>query len=271
MSDTRLASVKVKPNARTRWQKFARQILRNGGCNRQYTRNLKKHFNFLVRPYKPCGHEYVADTLTDFNGVYVDTFGLLESWLPAVTYSKVIESLVDYGVVDNATQAVAEYNRRRAERPEQFVGQHIIVLQPIGKNYGFRWHKNGGYYGAAPVCHEYFDDETVEGLEMVYVYNIIQIQNEKEDDYGNVESWNLGGYREQSIRKLRNLGLTGLAEKAKKCNYVYTGDATCELRKEDGEWHVFQLERADDRVIAKNVDQEWFDAGLTDADKVYPW
>jgi len=174
-----LANVTVMPGQRTKWQKWFKQRvkdMRKEKMEPEFTNDakfLKKHFNFLLKPYSPCGLEYVPDTSTNFKGVYIDYFGMAENWLQAVTYSRVAESLLDFGCVDNASQAIEIYNKRFGDRG-LLEDSHIILLLPIRRG-GFRWHKNGGYLGKAKTCCEYFDDEPDEKLQMVYLYNVIKI------------------------------------------------------------------------------------------------
>ena len=264
-----LISISIRPGARTRWQKYWRNALHDADISgkrwkefRDDRRNNKNHFNMVLRPYKPCGLEYAKDTETDFRGVYVSGFPYVENWIETITYNKVIDHLVDYGNADNASQVLAEYASMSARYPERFVGNHIILLQPLLKEThgGYRWHKNGGYIGEAPVCNEYFGDEA-DDLKMVYQYHVIQVSNPKEEDFGDVEAMNLG--RIEGIRKLRVMGLTNLAKLAKQYGYVFVEDSGCTIGDEKTEMYFeFEYDDFDNLIDVVAKDYSYSDKGL---------
>ncbi len=133
----------------------------------------------------------IADTRSDFTGVYVmsnaNTHFALKNFTDyqedkSIYKSKTVTPLVihNYGVCDNASQALDMYDRIvkesvSGEAKEQMNGEFIIRLMPVFRKYneGWRWHKWGEYIGVQkPEC-EYIGDET--NVDMVYAFHIYKI------------------------------------------------------------------------------------------------
>ena len=136
----------------------------------------------------------ICDTRTDFTGVYVSHNPNTHLELPTFTDYKTDNSLYggnritpllmyEYGVCDNASQALDVYDRIIAESvsdeaKEQMNGEFIIRLTPIFSKYneGWRWHKWGAYVGVQNPEYEYICDEP--NIDMVYAFHIYRIVKE---------------------------------------------------------------------------------------------
>lgn len=150
----------------------------------------KKHpftFDKVFTPYVPTGDEYTPDTMTKFTGVYVFNGYGEEQAINWLTKTRTLETLVDYGNVDNATQAIECFNEHLKWRTEYGLkesGNYVILLRPMRRDRvhtfeeamgTYRWHKNGGYSGKANVRSEYFLDEPDERLKLVYSYTVCRV------------------------------------------------------------------------------------------------
>lgn len=176
-------------------QKSRKQYLRNAvdRSDQKWATERKKHwkthpfrFDSIFKPYKPCGEEYTPDTMTNFTGVYLFSGYDEKQAIDDLTKTRCLESLVDYGCVDNASQAIECFNKTLKDFNEYYNehGNYVILLYPMRRDHvysfeeamgTFRWHKNGGYYGKANVCSEYFLDEPDEKLTLVYVYTVCKV------------------------------------------------------------------------------------------------
>jgi hypothetical protein len=143
-------------------------------------------FEYVFKPYTPCGDEYVPDTMTDFTGVYLFAGYDEKQAIDGLTKNRCIEDLVDYGCVDNASQAIECFNEHFKYLHEEYgeKGNYVILMRPMRRSHvhtfeeamgTFRWHKNGGYSGKANVCSEYFLDEPDERLTLVYTYTVCKV------------------------------------------------------------------------------------------------
>ena len=159
--------------------------------SKKQAKQMPATFKQVFIPYKPCGMEYVADNMDDFTGVYICQSFSDEWAINLLTNTHVLESLVDYGCVDNASQAIRCFNEH-LERMKAFQevcgdkwrGNFVIIMTPhyrdrvydyedaIGT---FRWHKNGYYSGKANVRCEYFLCEPDEKLKMFYCYTVYRV------------------------------------------------------------------------------------------------
>ena len=175
-------------------EKLAKQVLKHrlrdveDRDDQQFSNEMRKYakrhpfkLNTVFKLYTPCGEEYVQDTETNFTGVYLcnNTYDA-EIAINALSNTKVLETLVDFGCVDNASQAIGCF-KKYVKQP----GSYIIIMTPLKRDrvyspneaYGtFRWHKNGGYAGKANICSEYFLDEPNEKLMLVYQYEVIKVR-----------------------------------------------------------------------------------------------
>ena len=86
---------------------------------------------------------------------------------------------VDYGVCDNATQAINHYNNLLKEHILSEDKKYLISLHRIYKGNepecgGWRWHKHGKYIGVQkPTC-EYIYDE--KDIDLVYCFTILELK-----------------------------------------------------------------------------------------------
>lgn len=150
----------------------------------------KKHpfkFERVIEPYKPTGDEYVPDTAKDFTGVYLLNGYDEEMVINMLSNQRCVKTLVDYGCVDNATQAIENFNsylKLMSGFGHEIKGNYVIFMRPMRRDRvytfeeamgTFRWHKNGGYSGKANVCSEYFLNEPDEKLKLVYTYTVCKI------------------------------------------------------------------------------------------------
>lgn len=155
-----------------------------------YKHHLKKHpftFNTTLKPYTPDAESYTPDTRTDFTGVYFCDFYDDKTAINSLTSNHVLESLVDFGCVDNASQAIEAFEDhcRFAEKTGYPIkGNHVIIMKPMRRDRvysyeeamgSFRWHKNGGYLGKADSRSEYFLSEPDERLKLVYLYTVLKV------------------------------------------------------------------------------------------------
>lgn len=168
--------VNLKPNKRagTVLQKRKKSI------KRAYPdeKGIPVRFDNVFLPYKPNGLEYVPDDSDNFTGVYIFWLQNASTWINALSTTTALESLVDFGNVDNASQAIREFVKLGIK------GNHVILMHPIRRkrvytneeSWGtYRWHKNGGYAGKANVCCEYFREEPDERLKQVYLYEVYRV------------------------------------------------------------------------------------------------
>lgn len=159
--------------------------------SKKHAKQMPEKFNQVFIPYKPCGMEYVADNMDNFTGVYICQSFNAEYAINDLTNTHVLDSLVDYGCVDNASQAIRCFKDRIEHMrsiPELYGetcrGNFVIIMTPhyrdrvydykeaIGT---FRWHKNGYYSGEADVRCEYFLCEPDEKLKMFYSYTVYRV------------------------------------------------------------------------------------------------
>lgn len=124
----------------------------------------------------------VKDFCSAIKGVYIVELNS-EGYLERLVTPKMKEEkerhlyFHGYGVCDNASQVLLEYNKLLCEGLISKNNNHIITLTPIFKNEhtGWRWHKWGKYIGVQERKHEYLIDE--EDIEMVFVYNIQEMED----------------------------------------------------------------------------------------------
>lgn len=144
-------------------------------------------YDAVLKPYSPCGEEYVPDTTNDFTGVYLVYGYRDEDIINDLTKNHCIKSLVHYGNVDNASQAIKRF-KEHLETMKEFgydtSGNYVIFMHPMWRDRvytweeamgTYRWHKNGGYSGKANVCSEYFLSEPDEKLKLVYNFTVCKV------------------------------------------------------------------------------------------------
>lgn len=123
----------------------------------------------------------VPDTIFDFTGVYITDLNP-EGYLSRLVTPHLInnkERLLyfhGFGVCDNASQAIKEYERL-LENGVSRNKKHIIVMVPIFKkdNNNWRWGKWGKYIGIQNKTTTYLGDE--EDIEMIYFYKIEEVED----------------------------------------------------------------------------------------------
>jgi hypothetical protein len=177
-------------------QQMHKAILRNteGHSDQLWAAEQKRYwekhpFNYdaVLKPYSPCGDEYAPDTTNDFTGVYLFYGYREEDVINYLTKNHCLKSLVDYGNVDNASQAIKHF-KENLEAMKEFgldtSGNYVILMHPMRRNRvytweeamgTYRWHKNGGYSGKANVCSEYFLSEPDEKLKLVYSFTVCKV------------------------------------------------------------------------------------------------
>lgn len=153
---------------------------------KKYWKTHPFKFDSVFKPYKPCGDEYTPDTMTSFTGVYLFYGYDEEQAINELTKTRVLKSLVDYGCVDNASQAIENFNKMLKWLNESYGehGNYVILMYPMHRDRvytfeeamgSFRWHKNGGYLGQANSRSEYFLSEPDERLKLVYSYSVYKV------------------------------------------------------------------------------------------------
>ena len=128
----------------------------------------------------------IKDIYSGFKGIYIADLNSEHS-LERLTFSKIVDIMHtnrdlywrNYGVCDNASQAIDYYNNLISERIINDKDNFIIMLVPIFKegqpsSGGWRWHKWGPYIGVQNPRHEYLYNE--EDIEMIYCFSIIQVE-----------------------------------------------------------------------------------------------
>lgn len=126
----------------------------------------------------------VKDTAADFTGCYISDLNC-EGYLERLATMKLVDPMKNrkfyhrnYGVCDNASQAIKYYERLVSEDIVSPSDNFVILLTPIfKKNYssysGWRWKKWGPYVGIQNPTHEYIADEP--DIDVVFVFMIYQV------------------------------------------------------------------------------------------------
>lgn len=128
----------------------------------------------------------VKDTLTNFDGVYMNAqLECIDDYInekikdnnPFYIGEKF--GVCEYGVCDNASQAIDHFKNIEKERGIDF-GNCVLCLRPIVKKNqpadgGWRWHKWGPYIGVKhPEC-EYIYDEG-DDINFVWCYHLYGVE-----------------------------------------------------------------------------------------------
>lgn len=190
-----LVNLSPNPRARVKAERRYKRMLRMiSSRSDQFAKHMREAFKMfrkmysfknLFRPYTPSEWEYTKNNPNeDFTGVYITFDGnLVEDSINFWTMQHAPDSCARenyesgdvwyaYGLCDNASQAIQYYKDMKAAG--RFPGNHVIILDVMGRGIGWRWHKWGSYIGNFNPCCEYFDDE--EGIEAVYAFHIYRIK-----------------------------------------------------------------------------------------------
>ena len=121
----------------------------------------------------------------DFDGIYVCALNSNHT-IEALTDYREVRNFnspiywCNYGVCDNASQALDYYDSLYKQHEDYMKNKKfIILLSPMfkedqPKNGGWRWHKWGQYIGKYESKCEYLYDE--EGIDYVYCFTILEIE-----------------------------------------------------------------------------------------------
>lgn len=128
----------------------------------------------------------ITDSLDDFTGVYIADLNC-EGFLERLATHKLVDIMEtnrplyfrNYGICDNASQAIEYYKYLIDEGFAREEDNYVIVMTPIFKENqpeygGWRWHKWGPYVGIQNHEYEYLYDE--DEVEMIYVFHIYQMK-----------------------------------------------------------------------------------------------
>lgn len=125
----------------------------------------------------------IEDDEINFDGVFITgpnphhTIKLLSD--VTVVKDKYGFSYIDYGVCDNATQAIKYYKNLIKTGILSEDKKYIIALDRVYRenepeHNGWRWHKHGEYIGVQePTC-EYIYNE--ENIDLVYSFKILELK-----------------------------------------------------------------------------------------------
>ena len=109
----------------------------------------------------------IPDTISDFTGFYISHHD--DHWISNLTNFNA-EFTPVYGVVDNASQIL--------ENIPDLDGNKIVIMSPVFSDKtkphtGWRWHKNGHYYGVQNHSWEHLNDEP--DIEMIYIFTVYKV------------------------------------------------------------------------------------------------
>ena len=167
-----------------KYKKRTEKFLKENPELKDYVR-IPKTIHDMFHPYnewiksitdeEKIKYRIIEDENFSFDGIYVVRSCNDHLYINQLTDYEEIDSLYDYGVVDNATQVL-----QNIEIPENAV----VFMSPVfkedePKECGWRWHKHGPYYGIQKHECEYLANE--EETEMVYTFSVITLKLKEEN------------------------------------------------------------------------------------------